>query len=180
MVPFPYRRIVVVGVTGSGKSLLAEKLAHRLGVDFIELDALYWKPGWVESGNEEFRTRVDAATHSLGWVLAGNYAKVRDVIWPRAEALVWLDYPFLVVLGRLWTRTWQRWRMKELLWGTNYERLLPQFRLWSKESIFNWMVQSYAWHKRQYPQLFTRREYSHLEIFHFKQPSETDEWFDSL
>jgi adenylate kinase family enzyme len=177
---FPYRRIVVVGVTSSGKSLLAEKLALKLGLNFIELDALFWKPGWVESSNEEFRARVDTATCSPGWVLAGNYAKVRDIVWPRAEALVWLDYPFLLLLRRLWTRTWQRWRTKELLWGTNYERLLPQFRLWSKESLFRWLVQSYGRHKRQYPQLFTRQEYSHLVIFHFRHPAETDEWFESL
>jgi adenylate kinase family enzyme len=180
MASFPYHRIVVVGVAGSGKSLLAEKLAHKLDVNFIELDSLYWKPGWVESGDEEFRSRVDAVTQSPGWVLAGNYAKVREIIWPRADALVWLDYPFLLVLRRLWIRTWQRWRMKELLWGTNYERLLPQFRLWSKESLFNWLVQSYGRHKRQYPQLFILPGYSHLEIFHFKKPAETDDWFEAL
>jgi len=97
--PFPYKRIAVVGATGNGKSLLAEKLARRFDLDYIELDALYWKPGWVESGNEEFRSRVDAATRAPAWAIAGNYGKVRDIIWPRAEAVIWLDYPFLLVLG---------------------------------------------------------------------------------
>jgi adenylate kinase family enzyme len=180
MAPFRYRSIVVVGVTGSGKSLLAEKLAQRFGLDFIELDALYWKPGWVESGDEEFRARVDAATRTPGWVLAGNYAKVRDIIWPRAETVIWLDYPFLLVLGRLWSRTWRRWLTKELLWGSNYERLFPQFKLWSKESLFNWLVQSYARHKRQYPQLFARPEYSHLMVYRFKHPGDAEEWLGLL
>jgi adenylate kinase family enzyme len=180
MTPFPYHRIVVVGATASGKSLLAEKLAQRLGLIYIELDALYWKPGWIESSDEEFRARVDAATCSPGWALAGNYGKVRDIVWPRAEAVIWLDYPFLLVLRRLWNRTWRRWRTKELLWGTNYERLFPQFRLWSKESLFNWLVQSYRRHKRQYPQLFARPEYSHLLVYRFRQPDDTEDWLNQL
>jgi adenylate kinase family enzyme len=180
MPPFPYLRIVVVGVTGSGKSLLAEKLAQKLGLEFIELDALYWKPGWVESSDEEFRANVHAATRAPGWALAGNYGKVRDIVWLRAEAVIWLDYPFLVVLRRLWSRTWRRWWTKELLWGTNYEQLFPQFKLWSKESLFNWLVQTYGRHKRQYPQLFARPEYSHLMVYRFKQPRATEEWLDQL
>lgn len=44
---FPYRRIVIIGTTSSGKSTLAEKLAQTLGLDFIELDALHWEPDWV-------------------------------------------------------------------------------------------------------------------------------------
>jgi adenylate kinase family enzyme len=180
MTPFPYRRILVVGATASGKSLLAEKLAQRLGLVYIEMDALYWKPGWVESNDEEFRARVEAATCFPGWVLAGNYGKVRDIVWPRAEALIWLDYPFLLVLGRLWNRTWRRWRTKELLWGTNYEQLFPQFKLWSKESLFNWLVQSYGRHKRQYPQLFARPEYSHIQVYRFKQPGDTEDWLSQF
>ena len=60
MTDFPYRRIVVVGATGCGKSMLAERLAQKFNLDFIELDALYWKPDWVDSTREEFREKVGA------------------------------------------------------------------------------------------------------------------------
>ncbi len=180
MASFPYRRIVVVGSTGCGKSLLAEKLAQKLRLNFIELDALYWKPGWVESGAEEFRKKVDAATRAPGWALAGNYGKVRDLVWPRAEVVVWLDYPFLVVFGRLWSRTWRRWWAKELLWGSNYERLFPQFMFWSDKSLFHWLVKSYGRHKRLYPPLFASPEYFHLKVFHFKTQRQMKEWLDSI
>ena len=177
---FPYKRIVVIGVTGCGKSVLAEKLAQRLGLDFIELDALYWKPDWVESGDEEFRQKVELATRAPAWALAGNYNKVRDLVWPRAEALVWLDYPFLVAFVRQWKRTLQRWWTQEPLWGTNYERLLPQLEFWSKKSLFYWQVYSYRRHKWLYPQLIASPEYSHLKFFHFTNPGETEIWLDSL
>jgi adenylate kinase family enzyme len=177
---FLYKRIVVVGVTGCGKSTLAEKLGQKLSLEFIELDALFWKPGWVESDRDEFKERVKAAVCAPAWALAGNYSQLRDLIWPRAEAVIWLDYPFLLVFRRLWNRTWQRYRTKEVLWGSNYERVWPQFKIWSKESLFHWQVRSYGKHKRLYPRLFADPENAHLKVFHFKSPAETEDWLDSL
>jgi adenylate kinase family enzyme len=176
MYPFSSQRILILGTTGSGKSTLAERLALHLDLAYIDLDALYWKPGWVESDREEFRQRVEEATRLPRWVIAGNYRSVRDVAWPRAEAAIWLDYPFLLVFGRLWRRTWQRWRTQELLWGTNRERLLPQLKLWSKESLFNWLVQTYGRHKREYPALFAQPEYAHIQLLRFRRPRETEAW----
>ncbi len=98
---FPYKRVVVVGVTSSGKSTLAEKLAKRFDLDYIELDALNWEPNWQAAPLGVFRARVENATQSEKWIVAGNYHTVRDLIWPRAEAIIWLDYPFLTVLGQL-------------------------------------------------------------------------------
>ena len=178
--PFPYKRIVVIGVTGSGKSVLAGQLAQKLGLDYIELDALFWKPGWVESDREDFLQKVDLATRAPAWALAGNYSFARHLIWPRAEAVVWLDYPFLLNFSRLVKRTLQRWWTQEPLWGTNYERLFPQLRIWSKDSLFYWQVHSYRKHKWLYPQLIANPEYSHLKFFHFKTPHETEEWLQSL
>ena len=177
---FHYKRIVVIGVTGSGKSVLAEQLARKLDLDFIELDALFWEPDWVESDLAEFRQKVDAATRAPAWSLAGNYNNARDLIWPRAEAVVWLDYPFLLMFRRLFTRTLRRWWTREPLWGTNYERLFPQLKIWSKKSLFYWQVRSYRRHKWLYPQLLASPDNSHLKFFHFKNPRETQAWLNQF
>src|SRR6266545_5489442 len=101
---FPYQCIVVVGTTSSGKSTLAKRLADKLSADFIELDALHWEPNWKEAELEVFRQRVEMATSSACWVVAGNYHVVRDLIWPKAEAVIWLDYSLWRILDRKSTR----------------------------------------------------------------------------
>lgn len=177
---FPYRRMVVTGVTSAGKSTLAENLSSRLGLDFIELDALHWEPNWVEAPDPVFRQRVEAATSTPGWAVAGNYSVVRDIVWPRAEAVIWLDYPFLTVFQRLLRRTFLRWWRHELLWGTNYENIWNHFRVWSDDSLVGWLFRTYARRKRETPLVLTKPEHAHLKLFHFKTPQATQAWFESL
>ena len=180
MPTFPYRRIIVIGVTSAGKSTLAEQLAAKLGLNFIELDALHWEPNWVGAAPEVFRQRVMDAIAAPGWVIAGNYSLTRDLTWPRAEAVVWLDYPLRTVFWRLLTRTLRRWWTRELLWGTNRDNLWHHFKLWSQESLFHWLFKTYWRRKREIPHFLARPEYAHLKLIHFKTPQETENWLNSL
>ena len=180
MSSFPYKRVVVVGVTSSGKSTLAGKLAKCFGLDCIELDALYWGPNWQATPLEVFRARVEKATQSEKWVVAGNYHVARDLIWPKAEAVIWLDYPFLTVLWQLTRRTFRRWWAKEMLWGTNRESLWRHFKLWSIDSLYHWLFKTYWRRKREFRNLLSQPEYRHLKLIWFQHPRETDEWLEAL
>ena len=177
---FPYQRIVVVGVTGSGKSTLAYRLAEKLGLDYIELDALHWEPNWTEAPNDIMRERVERATRANGWALAGNYSVTRDIVWPRAEAIIWLDYPLMTVFRQLLRRTWQRWRTKEELWNGNRERLRTHFRLWSDGSLFRWLFKTYGKYKSEYSQALVRPENQHLKVLRFETPAATKAWLDGI
>jgi adenylate kinase family enzyme len=177
---FPYRRVVVVGVTSSGKSTLAESLANRFDLDYIELDALHWEPNWQGAPLEVFRARVEKATQAEKWIVAGNYHVVRDLVWPRAEAIIWLDYPLLVVLSQLTKRIFRRWWTKELLWGTNREPLWVHFKLWSPDSLYHWLFKTYRRRKREIPLLLSQPEHRHLAMIRLKHPKETREWVERL
>ncbi len=178
MPPFPYQRIAVVGVTGSGKSTLAEAIAHRLRIPHLELDAFHWEPNWTEAPREVTRQRVEAAVCNPAWVTDGNYGFLREIVWSRAQAVIWLDYSLPLILWRLWWRTWKRIIKKEFLWGTNYEKFWLQF--FSKESLFLWALRTYKLRKMTYTALLASPEYLYLKVFHFKQPRETETWLETL
>src|SRR2546423_2625807 len=85
-------RLVVVGTSGSGKTTIAVRLARALGVPHVELDALQHGRDWEQATDTQLRERAAGATTGDGWVVDGNYSAVRDVVWPRATAVIWLDY----------------------------------------------------------------------------------------
>lgn len=180
MSSFPYKRVVVIGTTSSGKSTLAEKLAKKIHADCIDLDALHWEPNWQEAPLEVFRARVLSATQASAWVVAGNYHVVRDLIWPQAEAVIWLDYSLQRIFWQLTRRTFTRWWTQELLWGTNHENLWTHFKLWSPESLYHWLLKTYWRRRREYPLLLASPEYQHLHVLHFQHPQQTDQWLESL
>jgi adenylate kinase family enzyme len=96
-----------VGSTGSGKTTFARALASILGVPRVELDELNWGPNWMPFDDATFRKRVAAATSGDAWVVDGNYGGrgARDIVWPRADTVVWLDLPLHITLARLWRRS---------------------------------------------------------------------------
>jgi len=154
--------------------MLADHLAEQLHVPHIELDALYWGPKWTAADREVVRARVRTAVLASAWVIDGNYSFLRDLVWPRLQDVIWLDYPLPVILWRLVLRTWQRTVNKELLWGTNYERFWQQF--FSADSLFFWALRSYRRHRSLYADLLARPENSTLLVFHFLSPGDTDTW----
>lgn len=134
------RRVHVVGTPGSGKSTVAAAIAAKLSAPHVELDALFWLPGWTQRPTEDFRALLSQAIAGDRWVVDGNYAdKARDLVWARADTIVWLDLPRSVVMRSITVRTFRRWWRKEVLWSGNRESL--RNTLFSRESMI-WIAWS--------------------------------------
>lgn len=176
--PKPGKRIVVVGSSGAGKTTTAEIISQKLGIPHVEMDALHWLPDWQETELQEFREKISQALAGPAWVVDGNYAKVRDISWTRADTLVWLDLPLPLVLGRLANRTFRRWFTRETLWSGNRETL--KGAIFSKDSLFLWMLKSRRRHRREYPQLVKEPQYAHLKVIHLTSAKRVDAWLNGL
>lgn len=164
----------MVGVTGSGKTTFAASLAVRLNVPHVELDALHWEPHWTEAELEVFRNRVGCVAAGDGWVIDGNYSKVRDLVWGRADTVVWLDYAFPLTFVRLLRRTVRRVRSGEELWNGNRERFAEQFL--SRDSLFLWSITTYSRHRRTIPAALAGEAYSHLRLVRLRAPRDAQRW----
>lgn len=116
------RNVLVVGICGSGKTTLAGWLAQRMEVRHIEVDALRHGPGW--SRRPTLAGEVERLTAEPGWVADSDaYPEVADLLWSRADTVVWLDMPRPVVLARVANRTARRLVSRQLLWSDNRETL---------------------------------------------------------
>jgi adenylate kinase family enzyme len=173
------QRIAVVGVSGSGKTTLARQLADRCGLAHVELDALHWDPGWVPTPTATFLRRAEQALSVDAWVVDGNYPEVRDLIWRRADTVVWLDYGLGLVMWRLALRTFRRVATREELWNGNRERDLSA-HFFSRDSIFLWALRTYRLRRSEYPAMLAQPAYAHLRAIRLRSPRATSAWLAGL
>ncbi|MFK7962237.1 MAG: adenylate kinase [Phycisphaerales bacterium] len=114
-------RIVVVGPSGAGKSTAARRIAAALEIPHVELDAIFWGPEWTKRPMDACRADLAAATTGDAWIVDGNYREMRDVVWPRATMVVWLDVPWLRTMGQILVRTFRRSATGQRVCGDNRE-----------------------------------------------------------
>jgi adenylate kinase family enzyme len=170
------RRVSVVGGSCSGKTTFGRRLAAILDVPFVELDALNWEPNWTMADVTTFQQRIRDATAGDAWVVDGNYGGrgARDIVWPKADTVVWLDLPLLVTLLRMWQRTTDRIRRKEALWGGNQETIRNTF--FSRDSLFVWALTTHRRRRRGFTELMKRPEYAHIRFHRLRSGAEAERW----
>lgn len=171
------QRISVVGTSGSGKTTLARQISQSLAISHVELDALHHEPNWTEAPIDVFRKRVEQSLSGDSWVVDGNYSKVRDIVWGRADTVVWLDYPLPVMMKRVVWRTLRRAITQEELWNGNRESWRIIF---SNDSMPLWVLRTYKKSRKEYPVLLSQPEYSHLKVVHLHSPQATNAWLKNL
>ncbi|HEU5419544.1 MAG TPA: hypothetical protein VFV41_17775 [Streptosporangiaceae bacterium] len=133
------QRISVVGNSGSGKTTMATRLADALGIPRLELDSVFHQADWQPLPREEFRAAVREFAAADAWVIDGNYdSAVRDLVWDRADTVIWLDLPRHRIMRQLAARTVRRMASGAELWNGNRESWSSIFRLDPEESILRW------------------------------------------
>jgi adenylate kinase family enzyme len=172
------QRISIVGSAGSGKSTLAGVLCARLHSPLVELDELYWRPGWQPTPAEEFQAKVAAALADERWVVCGHYRSVRDLVWGRADTVIWLDYPLPLCFARLLRRTWQRVVTQETLWGGNRESWRTQ--LLSRESLLLYTLRTHRRRQREIAAQLAGPAYAHLAVLRLRRSQEAAALLETL
>ncbi len=169
------RRVLVIGQSGSGKSTAAARLSSVLGVPHIELDALFHGTGWVP--NDRFVTDLDRITASGDWVVDGNYSVARDLLWGRADTVVWLDLPRAVTVRRALLRTLQRAAVRAELWNGNRERLRTVLRA---SHPIRWTWSTHGLHRAEYEARLIDPRWSHLDVVRLRDAVAVKSWLAGL
>lgn len=98
------RRVLVIGMAGSGKSTFSRAMSAKTGLPVVHLDLHYWKPGWVKPSENEWREKQRRLLASEAWIADGNYYETLDLQLERAETVVVLDTPWWICAGRAFGR----------------------------------------------------------------------------
>ena len=170
-------RINILGMSCTGKTSLGRAVADRLGVPHIELDRLYWEADWTPASDDTFRARVADALAAETWVADGGYQMARDIIWSRADTVVWLDYPLRTILPRWARRTIGRIRSGSEFWpGTGNRESLG--RALGRDGLLRYILREHAGKRRRTEERLAARP--DLHQLRFRSPADASRWLASL
>lgn len=99
------RRVLVLGCAGAGKSTLSQRLSAVLKLPVIHLDRYFWRPRWEMSDMQKWRETVAELAAAPDWIMDGNYSSTFDLRMPRADTVIWLDFPRAICMHRVLMRT---------------------------------------------------------------------------
>lgn len=169
------KRILVYGVTGSGKTTFARKLSERTGIPWHSVDDLTWEPNWVVVPTDVQISHIKEICEGESWVLDTAYAKWIDVPLARAELILGLDYPRWFSLLRLVRRTLARVVDQKLICNGNRETLRGTL---SRESIILWHFRSFT-RKRQRMRQWAASS-SFPTVITFRSARQAEAWLRTL
>ena len=165
------QRVAVIGQSGSGKTTLAAAVAAHLGAPHVELDALFHGPGWVPRAS--FEQEVAQAVAGDRWVVDGNYATVRDLVWERADTIVWLDLARWLTTTRALRRTVLRAAARTPLWNGNRERVRTVLRA---THPIRWSWQTWAEHRSEYAARIADPRWAGVTVVRLQTRAEVAAW----
>ncbi len=166
-------RIVVVGTSGTGKTTLARALARQLDLVHLELDAVHHLPGWVPIETERFREEVAGFLRAHDrWVVDGNYADVRDLLWSSADTVVWLDLSRPRTMWRVTSRSVWRAITRRELWNGNREQWRSLLAWDPERSIIRWAWTTHATRRATFPTVLADPRWQPLEVHRLRTPAE--------
>jgi len=168
-------KIIVIGVTGSGKSTFAQKLSKKLDIPYIQLDFLFWKPNWESSTDEEFFDKIEKAIDKPKWILDGNYGRTNHLTWKDADTIIWIDLPFWLTFYQIFKRSFNRAITRKELWAGTGNR--ESFRrMFSRDSILWWLFKTYSSHGCRYQERMNDPAYKHITFHRLRSRKEISDF----
>ncbi|MCP4195644.1 MAG: helix-turn-helix domain-containing protein [Proteobacteria bacterium] len=164
----------LVELAKSGDKAALEEIVTRIQDDIYRLSLkMLWHPADTEYATQEIVIKIIT-----------QLSKFRgESLFPawslgRADTLVWLDYPFPVVMWQLLKRTIRRTFRQEVLWARNRESFRISFL--SRDSILWWGIKTYRRRRTQYIRIMSDPDYAGITFIRLTSPAKMRAWLAHL
>jgi len=175
-----FKKLIIIGTTCTGKSTLGKKLEEITKVKWYDLDDFYWLPNWVEKDAAEMIADVKTTILTKDrWIISGNYnSKMKDVIWPEADTIIWLDYTITTIIFRWIKRTIRRVFTREKVCNGNIETFYMAFLNWDN-NLLRWIFKTY-WKRKEKYSNWNKNQFSRLNWIVLKSQKEYNLWLTKI
>ena len=156
------KKVIVLGCSGSGKSVFARRLQERTGLPLICLDNLWWKPDRSHISRDEFDAVLAEVLRTDAWIIDGDYSRTYETRIRACDTVFFLDYGEEVCMAGIRERVGKV--RPDMPWVEN--RLDPELVE---------LVQNYRRDNRPVVLELLER-YSDREIHTFRSREEAERW----
>ena len=164
------KKIVVLGVSASGKTTFARTLGEKIGLPVTYMDEVMWRPGWKYVGDEETTAHIRTISQGDAWIIEGFIDKsVQQELFERSDTLLYLDYPGWLSAWRYVKRWWKHRKNPRPELTESPEKFSFEFlkRVYTKKEVY------------RLEKLFRTVDFN-AKITRFKSPKEAEEFLQSL
>lgn len=135
-------RILIIGMSGSGKSTFSNKLGKALNREVIHLDKVYYPHPfrWEHTqSRDEWKQTVRDLVYKEKWIIDGHYNSTLDIRVPRADTIIFFDFSKFLCLYRVCMRAMDKNQPFDKAEG-NFNRLswnlIKKIIIFSKKKVW--------------------------------------------
>jgi adenylate kinase family enzyme len=167
------KKVALFGPPASGKTTIARKLSSSLGIPHTNLDEILFTDAGALPFNE-FHTAAERITRKDSWVVEGNYSKLADVVWHRADVLVWLDLPLRLVVRRIVFRSLRQ--LAGLDTSAQAQRLTWKRAFFERRSLLRTAIRKYRHNRPRYARQVAETAALGVHVVRLRSGRQADAW----
>lgn len=96
---FNYKKIIVIGCSGAGKSTFSRKLHEITKIDLYHLDTLYWNSDGTHIQRSELIEKQEKIISGERWIIDGNFKRTLEMRIKNADLIFFFDLPTQVCIN---------------------------------------------------------------------------------
>lgn len=161
------KRAVVIGCSGSGKSVFSRKLRDVTGLTLYYLDMIWHKPDGTNILRDEFDKQLDSIISRDSWIIDGNYQRTLETRIKACDTVFLFDLPTEICIEGALSRIGKK--REDMPWFEN--ELDPEFRQWIESFRANQLPEVYR---------LLEKYKNNREIVVFRTREQADKFIEKL